>query len=227
LIIATISCAILAILMFFTVVSYQSVFLKSSISWVSNNLEPTPFRDRAPNYFAVFFLVLGAVIGAAFVWMWSKQSSRRWEQNAPEPKSAASNEAAPIADMGHHVFVSYSHRDGPTVEQLVKDIERAGYTVWIDRQSPMSRRYAAPIVRAIKASRVVALMCSENSFASDHVIREVYVAGDYKKPFIAFQLDHSDFPEEVLYFVTGFPRVPVEELDSQQLRSELARLVAA
>jgi hypothetical protein len=30
------------------------------------------------------------------------------------------------------------------------------------------------------------LMCSADAFKSDHVIREVYVAGDNKKPFIMF-----------------------------------------
>jgi hypothetical protein len=70
-------------------------------------------------------------------------------------------------------------------------------------------------------------MCSQNAFASDHVIREVYVAGDFKKPFIAFQLDATEFPDEVLYIVSGFPRVVITTIDPQQLRSEIARLVAS
>jgi hypothetical protein len=73
----------------------------------------------------------------------------------------------------------------------------------------------------------VALMCSRNAFTSDHVIREVYVAGDYKKPFLAFQLDPTEFPDDILYFISGFPRLPVAAVNSQQLRSEIARLVAA
>jgi hypothetical protein len=90
-----------------------------------------------------------------------------------------------------------------------------------------SHRYAAPIVRAIRMSKLVALMCSQNAFSSDHVIREVYVAGDCKKPFIAFQLDPTELPDELLYFVSGFPRVSVATIDPQQLRSEIARLFAA
>ena len=70
-------------------------------------------------------------------------------------------------------------------------------------------------------------MWSQNAFTSDHVIREVYVAGDYKKPFIAFQLDSTQFPDEILYFVSGFPRISIATIDQQQLRSEIARLVAA
>ena len=142
-------------------------------------------------------------------WAWTTLSRRRSNRSAP-PVRAASNGAP-------QVFVSYSRQDGPTVEQLVQQIEQLGYPVWIDRQSAGSQRYAAPIVRAIRTSRLVALMCSQNAFASDHVIREVYVAGDYKKPFIAFQLDSTEFPDEILYFVSGFPRVPVATIDRQQL----------
>jgi hypothetical protein len=80
-------------------------------------------------------------------------------------------------------------------------------------------------VRAIRMSRLVALMCSQNAFASDHVICEVYVAGDYKKPFIVFQLDSTEFPDEIIYFVSGFPRVSVATIDPQQLRSQIAQLV--
>jgi hypothetical protein len=79
-------------------------------------------------------------------------------------------------------------------------------------------------VRAIRESRLVALMCSAHAFTSDHVIREVYVAGDYKKPFIAFLLDPTEFPDQFLYFISGFPRITVAALDREQLRSEIARL---
>ena len=90
-----------------------------------------------------------------------------------------------------------------------------------------SGRYAAPIVQAIKSCKLVALMCSRDAFSSDHVIREIYVAGDNKKPFIVFQIDQSEFPDEVLYFTSGFPRVPVSDIDMTQLRSEINRIVAA
>ena len=51
-------------------------------------------------------------------------------------------------------------------------------------------------------------------------MREVYVAGDYKKPFIVFQLDQAEFPDEVLYFISGFPRVSVGALDQEQLQDK-------
>jgi hypothetical protein len=125
------------------------------------------------------------------------------------------------------VFISYSRKDRQIVDKLVEEIKQLGYAVWIDRDSPGSQRYAAKIVRAIRTSRLVALMCSQNAFQSDHVTREVYLAGDYKKPFIAFQLDSTEFPDDLILFVSGFPRVPAAAIDSQHLRSEIARLLAA
>jgi len=169
-------------------------------------------------------LVLGAAVGAGAVWIWSARSRRR----SNLAFSMAPSRQVPMASNGApRIFVSYSRRDGQTVEQLVQQIEQLGYGVWIDRQSTGSQRYAAPIVRAIRTSRLVALMCSQNAFMSDHVIREVYVAGDYKKPFITFELDSTEFPDEILYFVSGFPRIPAAGMDPQRLRSEIARLVAA
>jgi hypothetical protein len=107
-------------------------------------------------------------------------------------------------------------------------MEGLGHSVWIDRRSISStNRYAAPIVRAIRESDLFALMGSENAFASDHVIREVYVAGEYKKPFLVFHLDPTEFPEEVLYFISGFPRIKVADFEHHELHTEIARFVSA
>jgi hypothetical protein len=181
-----------------------------------------PQAPTAPLFPIVLgMLVLGVVIGAGAVWVWTVR-----------PRASA--KISPImtmvptapADGRLQVFVSYSHEDMNVVDRLVEQIEDMGYPVWIDRQAAGSQRYAAPIVGAIRRSKLVALMCSRNAFSSDHVIREIYVAGDFKKPFISFQLDLTEFPDDVIYFVSGFPRIPISKVNSQQLRSEITRLVA-
>jgi len=126
----------------------------------------------------------------------------------------------------HQVFISYSRRDKLLVDVIVSAIEESGVSVWIDqRQNESAKRYAEPLVKAIKSANVVAVMCSRNAFKSDHVIREIYVAGDYKKPFMSFLLDASIIPDEVQYFTTGFPRVPIENIDANRIRAELSRFV--
>jgi hypothetical protein len=79
----------------------------------------------------------------------------------------------------------------------------------------------------IRGSRLIALMCSQNSFASDQVLREIYVAGDYKKPFIVFQLDPTEFPDDVRYFVSGFPQIPAASIKASNLKAEIELLLAA
>jgi hypothetical protein len=125
---------------------------------------------------------------------------------------------------GHQVFVSYSYADWTLVDEIVRQIQELGYKVWVDRYNESTGRYAGPIVRAIRSCNVVALMASQNSFSSDHVVREVYVAGGRKKPFISVLLDESEIPDEFEYFVEGFPRT-APPIDPIWLKAQLSRYV--
>jgi hypothetical protein len=167
----------------------------------------------------ILLLLVGVMIGLGASWAWSVRARRR-----PKRLEIVTLMQGAAADGTGQVFVSYSHKDVETVEQLVRQIKGMGYSVWIDQQVTGPQRYAKQIVGAIRTSKVVALMCSQNAFTSDSVIREINVAGDMKKPFIAFQLDLSEFPDEVLYFVSGFPRIPIANLNPERLRTEFSRL---
>ena len=192
-----------------------AVVLTGSMTW---------YQDLPILALLLLVAAIGAAFGAAAVWAWTRTRRSRL-RSTPEPYTTLLE--VPAASEGVRVFVSYSRQDGPTVEQLVQEMEQLGHKVWIDRKSISPQRYAAPIVAAIRDSRFVALMCSQSAFTSDHVIREVYVAGDFKKSFIVFQLDSTKFPDEIHYFLSGYPRIPVATTDQQKLRSEIARLLAA
>jgi len=202
------------------------VMLGAVLGWRSYS-EPEETRDLGATSsdisYVIAFVILGAIVGAVTMWAWSLWQQRR----KPAVPSQAETFEADATSMPPRIFVSYSRRDAAVVENLVKDIERTGHGVWIDRNSEGAQRYAAAIVSAIKNAELIALMGSRNAFASDHVIREIYVAGDHKKRFVVFQLDQSDFPDEVLYFTSGFPRISVSALDHPRLRNELSRLLLA
>jgi hypothetical protein len=173
----------------------------------------------------------GTLSGSLMIWVmiWIAKRHRHRTAMPPIPQlsSATPPLQSPSSSLPHEVFVSYSRHDERLVDRLVGEIESCGRRVWIDRRAgtPGMQRYAAPIVAAIRSSRLVALMCSGNAFASDHVIREVYVAGELKKSFIAFELDDTKIPDELLYFLSGFPRVPSEPIDPSLIRFEIARLL--
>lgn len=169
---------------------------------------------------------LGIGAGAAIVWVRrrSAQATRPPAVTSPPAASHDRDCRAPPAS-GPQIFVSYSRKNEVAVDRLVGEIEQLGYPVWIDRQTRGADRYALQIVSAIRNSDLVALMCSREAFASHHVTREVYVAGDCSKPFIVFQLDRDDVPDELLYFLSGFPRIAVESADPERLRAEIARLI--
>jgi hypothetical protein len=186
------------------------------------------YLDLLPESFLVF--AVGAAVGAGLIGMWLAWS--RWRSNraqsvlVPNAAPPMTLMQVPTGNGTAQVFVSYSRTDQQMVDNLVRQLEQMGHSVWIDRQTAGLERYAAKIVPAIRASRLVALMCSQHAFATGQVIREVYLAGDFRKPFIVFQLDPTEPPDEVLYFVSGFPRVPVN-VSRELLRSEIARLITA
>ncbi len=185
-------------------------------------------KSLDPGLGVAMLAALGGI--GALIWLVRRMSRRVSHDQASvtaQDIGKASLGAASARSGPHDIFVSYSRHDAAVVDRLVKEIERAGFTVWMDRTAAHgAERYAAPIVKAIKSSRIVALMCSQNAFSSASVIREVYVAGDSRKSFLAIQLDGAEFPDEVQYFVSGFPRLPVEHFDAGSVRAEIARLIA-
>jgi hypothetical protein len=185
----------------------------------------TKLAESWPWVSASALIILGALVAGV---MSGILAARAWVVRRRRTEMARSvlalASAAPTGDSPR-VFVSYSRQDVGVVDELVRQIEGMGYPVWIDRGAQGPHRYAASIVSAIRGSKLVALMCSRNAFASDHVLREIYVAGDFQKPFIAFQLDPCDFPDDILYFISGFPRIAIANVNLEQLRSEISRLV--
>jgi hypothetical protein len=186
--------------------------------------EPKPLLRGSSEYKSLLVilgvLTIGALIGmtGAVVWIsWFSRRLRRAPYTLLQVPASSSGKA--------QMFISYSQKDSKLVDNLVRLIEQMGYPVWIDRESTGAQRFASKIVPAIRTSKLVGLMCSQNAFTSDHVVREVYVAGDFKKPFVAFLLDTTELPDEVVYFVSGFPRIPLVDIaDSDKLRLAIERV---
>lgn len=150
------------------------------------------------------------------------------ERAAPRPPEALRT-AAPDAPAGprHDIFVSYAQDDADTVYPLVPAIEESGHEVWIDREGIRSgQTWAGAIVRAIKAARLVCLMCSARAFESDHVRREVYLADKYKKGLLPVRLDTAEMPEDIEYFLAGVQWVDLAGADPDEHAERVRRALS-
>jgi hypothetical protein len=146
----------------------------------------------------------------------------------PAPTAEPETIPAPVpppATVGDALFVSYAHRDRLRVDPLVLEIEGMGRAVWIDRTGMTGGPgWAGQIARAIRGSRAVVLMASPSAYASDQVVRELYLAMGSKKVIVPIELEPADMPDELAYILAPFQR---HALQSADMRSVLSRALDA
>jgi hypothetical protein len=106
--------------------------------------------------------------------------------------------------MQRPVFVSYSQADRDTAFELVARIESEGIECWVaPRDIEPSAEWAAEIIDAISAARLMVLVFSTSSNDSPQVRREVERAVFKQVPIIAFRVE-SVLPEKSLeYFLSA------------------------
>ena len=123
------------------------------------------------------------------------------------------------------LFVSYSHKDRPRVEPIVSVIEEMGQRVWMDRSDITGKTgWAGQIVRAIRECRAVVLMASPNSYTSDQVVRELYLAMNHKKTIVPIEIEPAEMPDELQYILAPFHH---HRLSGGEPREAIGRALAA
>jgi hypothetical protein len=91
-----------------------------------------------------------------------------------------SSDEAPAAKTQPDIFISYASKDADRVVPIARLLEKAGVSVWRDGDRILGGQYyGEQIVQALTHSRVVLLMCSPDSLASDNVHREMLVNWEY------------------------------------------------
>ena len=98
-----------------------------------------------------------------------------------------------IWPMTYDLFISHSSEDAETALALVADFENRNITCWVaPRDIPMGSSYHEEIVHAIENSRAVLLLFSSSADKSAHVLREVELAEQGRKPILPLRIDVSD-----------------------------------
>jgi hypothetical protein len=117
---------------------------------------------------------------------------------------AAAHDATDETASTDLIFVSYSQADRETAYELVADLEARGLRCWIaPRDIAPSAEWAAEIITAISAARIMVLLFSRASNDSPQVRREVERAVHKRVPVIAFRIEDV-LPERSLeYFLSA------------------------
>src|SRR4051812_35289150 len=103
--------------------------------------------------------------------------------------------------MAHQVFISYAKPDKQTADVLCSALESHGIQCWIAPRDVMpGRGYGAQILQAIEASKLLVLVFSANSNASQHVTREIERAVNSSVSILTFRIEDVEPSADLEYF---------------------------
>lgn len=114
--------------------------------------------------------------------------------------------------MARDIFISYSQPDRDCAFELTRHLETQRFTVWIaPRDVSPAAEWAAEIIDAISAARVMVLVFSASSNDSPQVRREVERAVHKNLPILPFRIEDVLPSRSLEYFLStqhwldGFP----------------------
>jgi TolB-like protein/Tfp pilus assembly protein PilF len=126
------------------------------------------------------------------------------EQPSKGGSSAPSSTAAADADTSMSIFISYASQDIVAANKVCAALEAAGLPCWIaPRDVRPGEPYAAAIVEAINACRLLVLVLTKNAVDSRHVLREVERASSKNRSVLSLRLDGCELPPELEYFLSA------------------------
>lgn len=133
--------------------------------------------------------------------------------------------------MARDIFISYSQPDRDCAYEVTQQLEASGFSVWIaPRDVSPAAEWAAEIIDAISAARVMVLVFSASSNSSPQVRREVERAVHKDLRILPFRIEDVLPSRSLEYFLSsqhwldGFPppRAPHYERLCGYLRHWLA-----
>ena len=126
------------------------------------------------------------------------------------------------------IFISYSRKDTEIVKAIYEWLEKAGYKCWLDVDGMFSGvSYKKVIVDAIKHSKVLLFMSSENSNKSRNVVSEVSVAVEYGKKIIPVRLDMSSYSESIEYDIINHDYVVYDRSRTEESNREMLKKIVS
>ena len=133
-----------------------------------------------------------------------------------------------LSDIDKDIFISYSRKDTGIVHDIYEWIQKSGYHCWLDADGMYSGvSYKKVIVDAIKRSKVLLFMSSENSNKSRNVVSEVSIAMEYGKKIIPVRLDMSSYSESIEYDIINHDYVVYDRSRMDESNREMLKKIVS
>jgi TIR domain/Sel1 repeat len=132
--------------------------------------------------------------------------------------------------MEHDVFISHSSQDKPVADAVCAALENTAIRCWIaPRDVQLGLSYPGQITRAIKSGKVIVLIFSAHTNASDDVLREVQLAASSHLHIVQFRIEDVVPNDDLLYYLSAPQRLdaltPPLESNVQRLGASVKALL--
>src|SRR5437879_1333415 len=108
-----------------------------------------------------------------------------------------------IVSMAHDVFISHSSQDKTIADAVCAALEKEAVRIWIaPRDVQPGRSFAGEITRAIQHSKVMVLIFSKHSNASEQVLREVQLAANSRLHIVQFRIEDIVPNDDLEYYLS-------------------------
>ena len=104
--------------------------------------------------------------------------------------------------MAHDVFISYSHKDKAVADAICASLEQDGCRCWYaPRDIEPGAVWAASIIEAIQSTKVMVMIFTDFSNASNQVLREISTAVSCGVTLIPFRLTTNEPSDAMRYYL--------------------------
>ncbi len=124
----------------------------------------------------------------------------------------------------YDIFVSYSRLNENIVYPVVKELEKSGFKIWIDKDGVESGdAFKTVIVKAIENSNALVFFSSKESNDSPWITKEIAVAIYERKRIIPIRLDGAKYNSEIKFDLINLDYI--EMTDRSQISDGTQRLI--
>ena len=128
--------------------------------------------------------------------------------------------------MAHDVFISYSHKDKAIADAICAKLEQDGSRCWYaPRDIRAGADWAASIIDAIESSKVMVLVFTDSSNASQQVLREINNAVSAGVVLVPFKLTAKPPNRGMQYYLSTVHWLDAMDGPREKRISDLSELV--